>query len=244
MRQRKIYNQLLDDKARGKKSIAILIDPDKATEEHLIKLIAVSEGNCIPYFFIGGSLITSVAFNSTIAFLKKNTSVPLLIFPGSNSHIDDRADAILFLSLISGRNPEFLIGQHVVAAPRLKDSLLEILSTAYILIDGGKPTTVSYISNTTPIPNDKPEIVASTALAGELMGMGLIYLDSGSGALTPVSAEIIKRTREWITSPIIVGGGIDNLSKVKACFDAGADVVVVGNAVEKDLRFVEELGNF
>ena len=184
-------------------------------------------------------MITTQSFNDTISFIKKNSKIPVIIFPGSNLHIDDNADALLFLSLISGRNPEFLIGQQVVVAPKLKGTSLEILPTGYILVDGGKPTTVSYISNTAPIPADKPEIVAATAWAGELMGLQLIYLDSGSGALYPVSASVIHKVRQWVSKPMIVGGGIDTPEKAKACWEAGADIVVVGNAIEKDFTLIK-----
>jgi len=237
---KKHYNQLLERVAEGKKSFAILIDPDKAGEIHLATVIAQAAKHQVDYFFVGGSLITTKSFNDTISFIKKHSAIPVIIFPGNSLHLDENADALLFLSLISGRNPEFLIGQQVVAAPRLKGTSLEVLPTGYILVDGGKPTTVSYISNTTPIPADKPEIVAATALAGELMGLKLIYLDSGSGALFPVSTLTLQTVRKWISTPIIVGGGIDTPEKAKACWDAGADIVVVGNAIEKDVKLIEK----
>jgi phosphoglycerol geranylgeranyltransferase len=244
MRDKKIHSRLLEKKAKGEKSFAILIDPDKAVENHLERLVKESIKYHVDYFFVGGSLITSPAFTETIAYLKKNCTISVIIFPGNNIHIDEQADALLFLSLISGRNPEFLIGQQVIAAPRLRYSNLEILPTGYILMDGGKPTTVSYISNTAPVPSDKPEIAAVTALAGELMGMQFIYLDSGSGALEPVSIETIRKVHQWVECPIIVGGGIDTPEKAKACWEAGADLVVIGNAIEKNPELIGALQSY
>ncbi|MDX2191663.1 MAG: geranylgeranylglyceryl/heptaprenylglyceryl phosphate synthase [Bacteroidota bacterium] len=239
-----VLDLILNNKKAGKKSWAILIDPDKTSQKLLDVIISKSEQCGVDFLMVGGSLITTQSLNATLNYLKSNTKLPIVLFPGSNMHIDEQADAILFLSLLSGRNPEFLIGQQVVAAPKLKDSSLEILSTAYILIDGGKQTTVSYISNTTPIPNYKPEIAASTALAGQLMGMRLTYLDSGSGADEPVPAPLIKMVSEWVSTPIIVGGGINSLEKAKATWNGGADVIVIGNAVETNPELIEEIANY
>jgi putative glycerol-1-phosphate prenyltransferase len=173
--------------------------------------------------------------------IKTQSSIPVILFPGSNLHIDTSADAIFFLSLISGRNPDFLIGQHVIAAPSLKKSRLEILPTGYILVDSGRQTTVSYISNTMPIPYDKPEIAACTAMAGEMLGLKLIYLDAGSGALKQISSKMIAAVRKSVDVPLIVGGGIRSAEEALEAFEAGADVVVIGNGIEKNPNLLAEV---
>ncbi|CAA9315433.1 MAG: Homolog of geranylgeranylglyceryl phosphate synthase [uncultured Cytophagales bacterium] len=193
------------------------------------------------FFLVGGSLLTTTFLNSTVRTLKANSNIPVILFPGSNLHIDPSADAILLLSLISGRNPDFLIGQHVIAAPVLKKSKLEILPTGYMLIESGKPTTVSYISNTTPIPYDKPEVAACTAMAGEMLGLQLIYLDAGSGAQRPVSPRTIAAVRKSVEVPVVVGGGITTPQAAEEALQAGADVIVIGNGIEKDPNLLVEV---
>jgi len=214
---------------RGQRQLAVLIDPDKLPQD---AFLIEAETLGVDYFFVGGSLLTGGSLSECIARIRKHTAVPVILFPGSAVQVDNSADGILFLSLLSGRNPEFLIGQQVLAAPYLKQSKLEVLSTGYLLIDGGKPTTASYISNTQPIPAEKPEIALSTALAGELLGMKLIYLDGGSGAFQPVPTPMIEMVRKHLSVPLIVGGGIKNTNALEAAFDAGASVVVVGNLFE------------
>jgi putative glycerol-1-phosphate prenyltransferase len=173
--------------------------------------------------------------------IKKNTSIPVLLFPGSSMQVSKHADGILLLSLISGRNPEFLIGQHVIAAPYLKESGIEILSTGYILIDGGNATTVTYISNTTPIPADKAEIAACTAMAGEMLGLKMIYMDGGSGALNPINSALIKKVKQILTIPLIIGGGITTVEKALEACNAGADIIVIGNAAEKSPELIHQI---
>jgi phosphoglycerol geranylgeranyltransferase len=173
--------------------------------------------------------------------IKKISTIPTVLFPGDISQISNKADAFLYLSLISGRNAEFLIGKHVIAAPILKRSSLEIIPTGYMLIDGGSPTTALYISNTTPIPNNRPEIAVCTAMAGELLGLKLIYMDAGSGADRPVSAAMIAAVSKNIEVPLIIGGGIQTPEKAAANVRAGADVVVVGNAFEKNPSLILEM---
>jgi phosphoglycerol geranylgeranyltransferase len=228
-------------KDSGSKKLAVLLDPDKVKLASLPTFIDQCVNNQVGYFFVGGSLISRNQTAAIIKIIRECSDIPVIIFPGSNLHIEPSADAILLLSLISGRNPEFLIGQHVVAAPLLKQSGLEILSTGYILIDSGRQTTVSYISNTTPIPADKPEIAACTAMAGEMLGMKLIYLDGGSGALYPVSAKMIEMVKNNIDTPLIVGGGINSAEKAHAALQAGADVIVIGNAFEKKPELLTEI---
>jgi putative glycerol-1-phosphate prenyltransferase len=166
--------------------------------------------------------------------LKENAGLPVILFPGSSVHIDPSADAILFLSLISGRNPELLIGQHVVAAPVLKNNRLEVLPTGYMLINSGKTSSVAYMSNTTPIPEDKYSLAACTAMAGEMLGLKLIYLDAGSGAEREISARMINAVRKAVDVPLIVGGGLDTPQKAQNALQAGADILVIGNSLEKD----------
>jgi putative glycerol-1-phosphate prenyltransferase len=166
--------------------------------------------------------------------IKSSCGIPVILFPGNNLQINREADAILLLSLISGRNPELLIGRHVISAPILKNSGLEVISTGYLLIDSGKTTTVNYMSQTMPIPREKSDIAACTAMAGEMLGMKLIYLDAGSGAGQPVPADMIRTVRNSVSIPVIVGGGITGATQAKEAFRAGADVVVAGNAIEKD----------
>ena len=228
-------------KKTKQKAFAVLIDPDKVILEDFHQLLEAAVDNAIDFFFVGGSLITSHLITEVIAQIRQYTNIPVILFPGNSLHIDASADAILFLSLISGRNPEFLIGQHVIAAPILRKSGLQILPTGYLLIDSGRQTTVSYISNTTPIPHDKPSIAACTAMAGEMLGLQLIYLDAGSGALNAVSPEMIAAVRQSVELPIIVGGGINSGKKAKDALAAGADVIVVGNGIEKNPTLLPEI---
>lgn len=229
--------EILQERQRvGKKSIAVLIDPDKACDAHKLRhLIHLGTENCIDFFFVGGSLITTPNLSEVINCIKENvSSVPVVLFPGNAQQIDPGADAILFLSLISGRNPDFLIGQHVLAAPILKSYRMEVLPTGYMLINSGRLSSAAYISNTTPLPEDKPALAACTALAGEMLGLQLMYLDAGSGAEKEISPKIISAVRKAVTVPLIVGGGINTPEKAHAALEAGADMIVIGNALEKD----------
>lgn len=215
------------------KSLAVLVDPDKQTAESLQQLISLAENARVDYFFVGGSLLMDNSFETAISTIKKASSIPVVIFPGNNYQVSSAADAILFLSLISGRNAEYLIGQHVVAAPSVKQSKLEVIPTGYILVDGGRISTTSYITQTVPIPNDKPDIAVATALAGEMLGMKLIYLEAGSGAQNPVSTTLITAVKKSISIPLIVGGGIRSATQAEEACIAGADIIVVGNVLEK-----------
>ncbi|MEO8147305.1 MAG: geranylgeranylglyceryl/heptaprenylglyceryl phosphate synthase [Bacteroidia bacterium] len=229
-----VYQNILDRKSTGKKQFAILIDPDKCTVESAIRIANLANKNSVDYIFIGGSLLTNGNLHECIKTLKANCSKPVVLFPGNTLQIDEHADAILFLSLISGRNAELLIGKHVIAAPILKEKKIETISCGYMLIESGNTTTALYMSNTHPIPHHKNDIAACTALAGEMLGLKLIYMDAGSGAQMPVTAEMIRAVRNEISLPIIVGGGIKTPEQVKAALKAGADMIVVGNAIEKD----------
>lgn len=236
-----LYPNLIEAKKRGEKQLAILFDPDKLRLQKMEKAIELAVECGVDYFFIGGSLVVNSMLDPLLADIRKRCKIPLLLFPGSSFQLSYRADAILFLSLISGRNPELLIGQHVVAAPYLKMSPLEIISTGYILVDGGVQTSVQYMSNTSPIPAGKDDIAICTALAGEMLGLKTIYLEAGSGALNPVSVSMIEAVGGTLTVPLIVGGGIRTPEKAAANFSAGADIIVVGNAVENDPGLIREL---
>lgn len=239
----RILDSLVRLRTEGRKAFAVLLDPDKISLDAFPRLLEQAVAQHVDYFFVGGSLITSSTQGEVIAAIRAHTSIPVILFPGSNLHIDASADAILFLSLISGRNPEFLIGQHVVAAPILKKSGLEILPTGYLLVESGRQTTVSYISNTTPLPHDKPGVAACTAMAGEMLGLRLTYLDAGSGAERPVPPELIAAVRQSVATPIIVGGGINSVAKAKAALTAGADLIVVGNGIEREPALLPEMAH-
>ena len=236
-----IYNQILADKKEGKKSFALLIDPDKQDKSELISVIKKAEQAKTDYFFVGGSLLTNDSLDSCLTTLKENSDIPVVLFPGNAMQVNDKADGILFLSLISGRNAEMLIGRQVITAPILKQSSLEVLPTGYMLIDSGKPTTVSYMSNTTPIPAEKNSVAACTAVAGEMLGLKLIFMDGGSGAQNPISEEMITEVSKSVDTPLIIGGGISSGEKAAANCKAGADIIVVGNAIEKDENLIIEI---
>ncbi|MCH7397774.1 geranylgeranylglyceryl/heptaprenylglyceryl phosphate synthase [Belliella sp. DSM 107340] len=227
----------------GKKAVAWLIDPDKtATDLSFLEHVKEVSRLGIDFIFIGGSLINSNETENIINIIKEiDTKIPLILFPGSVLQFSDLADGILFLSLISGRNPDLLIGQHVAIAPLLAKSNLEVLPTGYILVDGGLSTAVNYISQTIPIPNHKPEIAVATALAGSFLGLQYFYMDAGSGAKIPIPQEMINKVKKSINAPLIVGGGLKEVSNVKEAFKAGADVVVIGNGAEKNLSFLTEV---
>jgi len=219
----------------GRKQLAVLIDPDFGQDEkHLERTVQNACMAKADLIFVGGSLLTSAAFDRCVHRVRELSDSPVVLFPGSPAQLSAHADAVLFLSLISGRNPELLIGHHVTAAPTIKALGIEAIPTGYMLVDGGKPTTVSYVSRTLPIPHDKPGIAAATALAGSLLGLRTIYMDTGSGAERPVSRAMIAAVRAQVDLPIIIGGGIRDAETARALCNAGADVLVVGTAFEQD----------
>ena len=234
------FCSLKDERRKG---LAVLIDPDDVNQEGLIENLNACLKCKVDFIFVGGSLVTSNNLHNVVSLAKSYTDIPVVLFPGNAIQIDTSADAILFLSLISGRNPELLISQHVVAAPVIKRSKLEVIPTGYMLVNSGKATSASYISNSQPLPNDKPSLAASTALAGEMLGMRTIYLDAGSGAEQPVSQKVIKAVRNTIDVPLIVGGGINNAIKAKKALSAGADILVIGNAIQRNLDTLAEVLN-
>jgi len=239
----KIHSTITKSMKESKKLFAVLIDPDDVSKKNVDHLINLTLKTKIDLFFVGGSFISKNNFSDIIQHLKKYADIPVIVFPGSIYQIDSHADAILLLTLISGRNPEYLIGKHVHAAPYLKKSDLEILSTGYMLIDGGNISSVQYISNTMPIPSDKYDIAASTAMAGEMIGNQLIYMDAGSGAKKPVSAHMISHVKHNIQSPLIVGGGIKTAEQLNSTYTAGADIAVIGNAIEKDPSLIVDFSS-
>jgi len=241
MKLKGIYNSLCERKASGKKSFAVLIDPDHVDNNKVEQLIELALNARVDYFLVGGSLVVSNYIDECIQIIKQNCEIPVILFPGSPSQVSKNADALLYLSLISGRNADLLIGQHVISAPVIKKSGLEIMSTGYMVIDGGAPTTVSYISNAAPLPADKNEIAICTAMAGEMLGMKLIYMDAGSGAKRPITESMIERVSDCISVPLIIGGGITDPEKAYLNCKAGADVIVVGNAIEKNEGLIMEM---
>jgi putative glycerol-1-phosphate prenyltransferase len=237
----RIYQSLLQHKSNGQKSFAVLIDPDKVTVDKIDELTALANEAKVDYLLVGGSLVVTNRLDEVVQQIKKNCDIPVILFPGSPSQLTPYADALLYLSLISGRNAELLIGQHVISAPFVKQSRLEIISTGYMVIDGGAPTTVSYISNAAPIPADKNEIAMCTAMAGEMLGMKLIFMDAGSGAKRPINESMIEKVSQVIEVPLVIGGGILDPEKAYRNCKAGADMIVIGNAIEKDASLIKEM---
>ena len=232
------FNRLKEQHQHG---FAVLVDPDKIVPEKMEQFALSCNDAGVDFLFVGGSLVLQHETGLCIDIFKANSNIPVLLFPGNPAQVTPEADALLYLSLISGRNPELLIGQHVVSAPMVRSSGLEVLSTGYMVIDGGVPTTVSYMSHSHPIPSDKSDIALCTAWAGEMQGKHLIYMDAGSGAQKPVREDMIRKVSSNISIPLIVGGGITTTEKVHANCKAGADVIVVGNAIEKDKSLIADL---
>ncbi len=234
------YQDSIHKKSVNQKQLALLVDPDKYSQESLALFVELAKETLPDCIMVGGSLVAG-SVEQVVQYIKSHTNIPVVLFPGNSHQLCNEADALLLLSLLSGRNADFLIGQHVVAAKVIRDSGIESISTGYILIDGGCSTSVEYMSNTKPIPRDKVEIIVATAIAGELIGNRMVYLEAGSGAINPVSKEAIQAVRQAISLPIIVGGGIRTVEQAKDAYLAGADMIVVGNALEKDRFFMRDL---
>lgn len=239
--QQIIHQSLTGKKSAGQKSFAVLVDPDKVNAQRIDQLCRLCTDATVDFILLGGSLVVSSHLDEVIFQLKQQTDIPVILFPGSPSQVSPAADALLYLSLISGRNPELLIGQHVISAPAVRKSGLEIIPTGYMLIDGGAPTTVSYISNSSPIPADKHEIAICTAMAGEMLGLKVIYMDAGSGARQAIPEDMIKAVSAHVSIPLIIGGGITDPEKAYRNCRAGADLIVVGNAIEKDPGLIMDM---
>lgn len=237
----KIYRHILESVTKGKKLLAVLMDPDKMQVKNVKTFIEKANKTEADYLFVGGSIVEDEATETIVSEITKYTKIPIVIFPGDVTQIADEADALLFLSLISGRNSEYLIGKHVEAVKRLQNTNLEVIPTGYILIENGKQTSVEKVSQTKPLSRENIQQIVDTAKAGELLGMKLIYLEAGSGALHPVSEEIIKSVKQALNIPLIVGGGIRTLEKLELAYDSGADVVVIGTAFEEDENFFDKL---
>ncbi|MCD2257936.1 geranylgeranylglyceryl/heptaprenylglyceryl phosphate synthase [Psychroserpens luteolus] len=236
-----VYSNILNSISEGKKGLAVLIDPDKMKSEGLsdfMKKLNKSKANLI---FVGGSIVDDHATEILVTEIKTYTNLPIVLFPGDVTQLTNRADAVLFLSLISGNNPEYLIGKHIRAVSKLKGSNLEVIPTGYVLIENGKETAVEKVTKTKPIPRLNVQDIVDTAKAGELLGMKLIYLEAGSGALHPVPAEIISFVKQELKIPLIVGGGIRSQHQLETAYTNGADIVVIGTAFEDDVSFFDEL---
>lgn len=238
-----VYKRFVSLRQEKRKAFAVLIDPDKVSVSQISTLAERCNQADVDFVFMGGSLMVSQHLDECIQHFKACSDIPLVLFPGSPSQVSSYADALFYLSLISGRNAELLIGAHVVSAPVVKASGLEIISTGYMVIDGGAPTTVSYMSGSAPIPRDKDDIALCTALAGEMQGKHLLYLDAGSGARFPVSDSMIQKISAHTQIPLIVGGGIKDPERAYLHCKSGADVVVVGNAIEKDANLIQEIAS-
>jgi len=238
-----IYQNILNQSELGQKRLAILIDPDKSTNTDIEKTAIQAVNSGVDYFFVGGSLLVNNELDNCVKTLKNNSNIPVILFPGDTMQISWEADAILFLSLISGRNAEMLIGRHVVSAPYLKRSPLEVISCGYMLVESGKTTSVQYMSNTVPIPSDKMDIAICTAMAGEMLGLKLIYLEAGSGAHSNVPTSMIELVKQNINIPLITGGGIRTPNQANAAAIAGADIVVVGTAFESNSGLIAEMAD-
>ncbi len=235
----KIYSAIAQAAAQRKKLHAVLIDPDKFDP----RVIDESEKAQVDLFLVGGSIITNGSFEACVSAISKRSRIPLIIFPGNHSQVSKKADGILLLSLISGRNPEYLIGQHVKGALKLKESRLEIIPTGYMLVDGEKVSATQYITSTPPIPKEDNDIAVSTAVAGEMLGLRMIYLEAGSGAKRPVNERMVSSVRKNISIPLVVGGGVRTARKAVALCRAGADIIVTGNALEKDRSLVRKIAD-
>lgn len=236
-----IYKNILSAKQQNKKLLAVLIDPEKVVLENLLSFFEKIHQSIATHIFVGGSTDKNNATEKVVVAIKKATHLPVVLFPGDVSQITHKAEGILFLSLLSGRNPEYLIEQHIKAVPFLKESHLEIIPTGYLLINGGKETAVQRVSNTKPIPQTAITTIVQTAIAGQYAGKKLIYLEAGSGAIEAVNQNIIQEVAENLSIPLIVGGGIKTQQQLNAAFKAGADLVVIGTAFENDARFFEDL---
>jgi len=232
--------QFISETICKRKMFALHIDPDKYDHASLVRAGRAAEQHRVDFILVGGSFV-STPVDQTVDILKKETSRPVILFPGNVLQVCGNADGIFLLCLISGRNPEYLIGNHVIAAPLLKKTNLEIIPTGYILIENGRLTSVEYISNTKPIPADKVDLASATAMAGEMLGHRLLYLEAGSGADEPVGTDLVAEVKKNINIPLIVGGGIRQPGQAKALYQAGADIIVVGTAFENDINNLKTL---
>lgn len=230
-----IYSKIISAYKKKQAQLAVLIDPDKFN----LEVIKLANSSNVHYFFVGGSKLTNGNIEKTISIIKKHSKIPVIIFPGDEKQLSAKADAVLFLSLLSGRNPDYLIGKQVLAAPFIKQKKLECISTAYILVRGNRKSATEKISQTKPLSDTKT--IIHTSIAAELLGFKTVYLEAGSGAKTNINTALIKKVKQNIHIPLLVGGGIDNAIKAKQAINAGADLLVIGNALEKNSILLKEL---
>lgn len=236
-----MYQNIVSASTKSKKLLAVLIDPDKMKLENVSGFMTKVNQSIATHIFVGGSEVDEGITEILVEAIKKHTDLPVILFPGDIIQITDKADGILFLSLISGRNPEYLIGKQVEAVSKLKATNLEVIPTGYILVENGKETTVQSVSKTKPIKRNQVQTIIDTAKAGELLGMKLIYLEAGSGATHSIEPDIISKVKQELTVPLIVGGGIRTKEELESAYNAGADLVVIGTAFEKDENFFDEI---
>jgi phosphoglycerol geranylgeranyltransferase len=236
-----VYKNIIDSAQKEEKLLAVLIDPDKMAIEMVSNFIEKVNKSIATHIFIGGSTVEEYATEKLVSEIKRHTKLPVVLFPGSVSQITENADALLFLSLISGRNPEYLIGKQVKAVSKLGEIHLEVIPTGYILIENGKETSVQRVSETLPMSRANIQAIIDTAKAGELLGMKFIYLEAGSGAIHPITTDIIKKVRQEVNIPLIVGGGIRSKEQLDEAYKSGADIVVIGTAFEMNASFFNEL---
>ena len=236
-----IYSHIKKSIVESERLLAVLIDPDKTELDAIEGIVTKINQSVATHIFVGGSEVDEGATEAVVQAIKRYTTLPVMLFPGDVTQITDEADGILFLSLISGRNPDYLIGKHVEAVSKLAKTQLEVLPTGYILIENGKRTAVERVSNTNPLSRSNKQYIVDTAKAGALLGMQLIYLEAGSGATHPIEPEIISAVKDTLNIPLIVGGGIRSKTELEAAYKAGADLVVVGTAFETNQLFFEQL---
>lgn len=236
-----VYNNIIESIKNGDKLLAVLIDPDKMTVENIADFIEKVNNSIATHIFVGGSTVEDEITNRLVFEIKKQTKLPVVLFPGDVTQITNNADALLFLSLISGRNVDYLIGKHIASVSILRETNLEIIPTGYMLIESGKETAVQKVTQTQPLKRENIQQIVDTAKAGELLGMKIIFLEAGSGAIQPVSEGIISAVKQELNIPLIVGGGIKNKQQLEAAYKSGADLVVIGTAFEKDESFFDEL---
>lgn len=236
-----IYDNIKGSISKRELLLAVLIDPDKMKLEGVSRFFTKLNKSIATHIFVGGSTVDDEATEALVIDIKKYTNLPVVLFPGDVTQITNEADALLFLSLISGTNPEYLIGKHISAVPKLKNTDLEIIPTGYILIENGKQTSVEKVTKTKPLPRQNTQQIIDTAKAGELLGMKLIYLEAGSGALHPVPTALIKSVSQEIHIPLIVGGGIKTIKQLEDAYNSGANLVVIGTAFEENESFFEDL---
>ncbi len=230
-----IYQKISSSYKKNQPQLVVLIDPDKFN----LQLIKLANSCNVHYFFVGGSKLTNGSIEKTISIIKKHSKIPIIIFPGDEKQLSAKADAILFLSLLSGRNPDYLIGKQVLAAPFIKKKKIECISTAYILVEGYKKSATQKITNTQPL--NSTESIINTAIAAELLGFKIVYLEAGSGAKKNINITLIKKVKRNINIPLIVGGGIDNVAKAEQTIKAGSNMLVVGNVLEKNIHLLTQL---